>query len=95
MVRTTSDLSDFKHWLETKEYAKSYIQTMMPYAKKYSYILDSGNLGDLDLLSDCKKAHAVKALTLLSKFRGNHTQFKAKMAEYGIKWRRPDSLELS
>jgi len=29
---------------------------------------------------------------LLSKFRGNYTQFKAKLAEYGIKWHRPSSL---
>jgi intergrase/recombinase len=86
------DLTDFKNWLETKEYAKSYIQSVLPYAKKYHYILDNGNLRDLDLLSNHRKAHAVKALTLLSKFRGNYLEFKAKLAKHGFKWERTNGL---
>jgi len=54
--------------------------------------LDSGNLRDLDLLSVHRKAHVVKALILLSKFRGNYSEFKAKLSEYGIKWERSNGL---
>ena len=83
---------DFRGWLETKEYATSYVQSVLPYAKKYCYILDSGNLRDLDLLSVHRKAHVVKALILLSKFRGTYSEFKAKLSEYGIKWERSNGL---
>ena len=87
------DLADFKNWLITKEYAKSYIQSVLPYAKKYCNLLDNnGNLRDLDLLSNHRKAHAVKALTLLSKFKGNYTEFKTKLAEHGFKWERTNGL---
>jgi intergrase/recombinase len=64
----------------------------VPYAKKYSYILEKGNLRELELLSIHKKAHAVKALTLLSKFKGTYTQWKTMMAEHGIKWERSNGL---
>ena len=77
---------------ETKEYASSYIASVLPYAKKFCYILDSGNLKDLDLLSVHRRAHVVKALILLSKFRGNYSEFKAKLSEYGIKWERSNGL---
>ena len=92
MVSSKGDLADFKNWLETKEYAKSYIQSVLPYARKYYYILDNGNLRDLDLLSNHRKAHAVKALTLLSKFLGTYSEFKARLAEHGFKWERSNGL---
>ena len=86
------DLTDFKGWLETKEYASSYVASVLPYAKKFCYILDSGNLRDLDLLSVHRKAHVVKALILLSKFRGSYSEFKVKLSEFGIKWERSNGL---
>ena len=93
LVRSESgDPLSFRQWLEAKEYATSYIQSVLPYAKKYCYILDTGNLRDLDLLSVHRKAHAVKALILLSKFRGTYSEFKAKLSEFGIKWERSNGL---
>ena len=88
----SGDPISFRQWLEAKEYATRYIQSVLPYAKKYCYILDSGNLRDLDLLSVHRRAHVVKALILLSKFRGNYSEFKAKLSECGIKWERSNGL---
>jgi intergrase/recombinase len=86
------DLNEFKKWLIAKEYSKSYIAVTMSCANRYSYILQNNCLRDLDALTNNKKASAVKALILLSKFLGNATQFKKKLEEYGIKIDRPDSL---
>ena len=86
------DLTEFKKWLIAKEYSKSYIAVTMSCANRYSYILENNCFRDLDLLTSNKKASAVKALILLSKFLGNATQFKRKLEEYGIKIARPDSL---
>jgi intergrase/recombinase len=86
------DLNEFKKWLIAKEYSNSYISVTMSCANRYSYILENNCLRDLDVLTNDRKASAVKALILLSKFLGNATQFKKKLEEYGIKIGRPDSL---
>ena len=92
MVRTNGDLTDFKQWLEAKEYSKSYISATMSYANRFSHILKNGQLRELDQLSPHKKASAVKALSLLSKFQGSYSQFKSSLSEYGIKLERPNGL---
>jgi hypothetical protein len=92
LVRTNIDLAEFKNWLQSKEYSKSYINATICYANKYSHILENGNLREIDILTNDTKASTVKALILLSKFLGNYTQFKTKLTEYGIKLARPDSL---
>jgi intergrase/recombinase len=91
-MKSNIDLTEFKQWLIAKEYSKSYIAVTMSCANRYSYILENNCLRDLDVLTNDKKASAVKALILLSKFLGNATQFKKKLEEYGIKIARPDSL---
>ena len=66
---------------------------MFCYAKKYyGYLNPKSNLRDLELLSNDVKSLAVKALILLSKFKGNYSQFKLRLNENGIKLSRPDSL---
>jgi intergrase/recombinase len=59
---------------------------------RYSYILRDNCLRDLDRLTNHKKASAVKALILYSKFLGNATGFRKKLEEFGIKIQGPDSL---
>ena len=86
------DLTEFKQWLITREYSKSYISATMSYANRYNYILINNRIRDLDTLSGDKKGSAIKALILLSKYLGTTTQFKAKLEEYGIKIPRPNSL---
>jgi len=92
-MSTDVDLNEFKQWLISREYSKSYINAVMCYASKYHYILGNNHLRDLDTLSNDKKASTVKALILLSKFLGSATQFKKKLEEYGIKIVRPSSLD--
>jgi intergrase/recombinase len=92
LVRTNVDLTDFKHWLEAKEYSKSYISTTMSYAGRFSHLLKNGNLRELDELGSHKKASAIKALSLYSKFQGSYSQFKSSLSEYGIKLERPNGL---
>jgi intergrase/recombinase len=92
LVRTNVDLTDFKHWLEAKEYSKSYISATMSYANRFSHLLKNGNLRELDELGSHKKASAIKALSLYSKFQGSYSQFKSSLSEYGIKLERPNGL---
>jgi intergrase/recombinase len=93
LVRNNNnDLLDFKKWLEAREYAKTYIDVTMSFAMRYSYILENGNLSELDTLTTDKKASAIKALILLSKWLGIATQFKQELEKYGIKIVRPSSL---
>ena len=93
MIKGTDiDLSDFKHLLEAKEYSRTYISATMSYAGRFSHILKDGNLRELDALDSNKKASAVKALSLLSKFLGSFTDFKKRLSECGIKLDRPNGL---
>jgi intergrase/recombinase len=45
-----------------------------------------GNLSDLLLMSDCKRAHVMKALSALSKFLGVYERFSSLIKNYGLKW---------
>ena len=92
LVRTNVDLAEFRKWLEAKEYSKSYISATLSYADRFSPLLKNGNLRELDALGSHKKASAVKALSLFSKFQGSYSQFKSNLSEYGIKLERPNGL---
>jgi intergrase/recombinase len=92
LVRTNVDLAEFRNWLEAKEYSKSYISATLSYAGRFSPLLKNGNLRELDALGSHKKASAVKALSLFSKFQGSYSQFKSSLSEYGIKLERPNGL---
>jgi len=55
---------------------------MFCYAKKYhAYLNPESNLRDLELLSPEVKSSAVKALILVSKYKGTYKQFKERLAE--------------
>jgi intergrase/recombinase len=64
----------------------------MSYAGRFSHLLKDGNLRELDELGSHKKAFAIKALSLYSKFQGSNSQFKSSLSEYGIKLERPNGL---
>ena len=84
------DWLEFKRWVKAK-YSKQYYRTTMCYARKYKHLI-YGNLRELDFLQDSTKATVVKALVVLSKFLGIHSQFKQRLQDYGIKIKRPDSF---
>jgi hypothetical protein len=64
----------------------------MPYARKYGHIIYRGNLTELDALPKHILNHALKALTLISKYLGIYKEFKARLDQHGIKWYRTDAL---
>ena len=81
---------EFREWA-FKKYVKSYAPTVYCYAKKYAYGL-SGNLRDLDVLTDSVRNQTIKSLICLSKFLGVHREFKRRLQNYGIKVKRFDAL---
>jgi intergrase/recombinase len=65
----------------------------MSYANRYSHLIYSENLREIDLLSNDNKTHVIKSLILISKFNGTYKQFKDKMSTYGIKMFRASGLD--
>jgi intergrase/recombinase len=85
-------LDDYDKWLKAK-FSDSYRSVMFCYARKYrSYLKPDSNLRDLERLSPEVKSSAVKALILVSKYKGTYKQFKERLSENGIRLARPDSL---
>jgi intergrase/recombinase len=64
------------------------------YAKKYGSCLFKRDFSTLNSLSDSKRGHILKALSLLSKFLGLHSNFQSLVKAYGLKWRNSTSEEL-
>jgi hypothetical protein len=80
ILRTDSEnsgRSDVILWNNYKDYqalkvSKITASNLFRYAQKYYYILDTNNASDLQLLSQEKRIHVMKALSSLSKFLGIH-----------------------
>ncbi|MCW3977113.1 MAG: hypothetical protein NWE77_04195 [Candidatus Bathyarchaeota archaeon] len=53
----------------------------------------TGSLNELDVFGRSKRNNVLKALIALAKFVGIYNQFKAKMANYGVKWQKQNSFE--
>ena len=86
------DLNEYDKWLRAK-FSTSYRRAMFCYGKKYhTYLNAKSNLRDLELLSTDVKSLAIKALILLSKYKGSYSQFKNRLTENGIKLSKTDSL---
>jgi hypothetical protein len=64
----------------------------MTYSKKYSNILLSGDIKEIDKISPKTKNTSIKALIILSKYLGINQEFKAQLKSYGIKLFRADAL---
>jgi intergrase/recombinase len=84
-------LEEFKASLQSK-YADSTTRKVMSYVRRFSHILWSGNLSEINALPETIRTDAVKALIILSKYLGLHEEFKAALKAYGIKLKRPDAL---
>ena len=64
----------------------------MSYAKRYCYLLESGNIGQINSFSSTVKTDVIKSLVIVSKYIGCYDQFKAALKKYGIKSSRPDAF---
>ena len=80
----------YREWVFAK-YAKSWAANLMCYARKYHGLL-SGNLDELERFSGSKRNNVLQSLIALAKYLGVYREFKARMASYGVKWQRQDSL---
>ena len=72
------------------KYAKSTAPKVMSYAKRYCYILESGNIGQINSFSSTVKTDVIKSLIIVSKYIGFYEQFKSALKSYGVKSSRPD-----
>ena len=75
-----------------RRYSKSYAPTIMHYCKKYGHLLETGNLGELELVPATSRNNCIKGLIVLAKFLGVHEEFKSGLKSYGIKLSRPDAF---
>jgi intergrase/recombinase len=82
---------DFREWANNK-YSKSWARDVFYYAKKYHGML-IGNFKELESFSKSKRNNVLKAVIALSKYLGTYSEFKAKMANYGVKWQNQNSFE--
>ncbi len=74
------------------KYARTTAPVMMSYAKRYSYILASGRIQEIETSTSTTRPEVIKALILLSKYLGFYESFKAALKSYGIKMPQPDAF---
>jgi intergrase/recombinase len=86
----TVDWDSFRAYLLNK-HRKRWALEIHRLAKQHYGLVD--NLAMLDSFSRSKKAKVLQSLIALSKYCGCYEQFKAKVKSYGIKWRKPSSLD--
>jgi hypothetical protein len=78
-------------WENYKKYllsrvSKTTTSNLFRYAKQYYYVLQSRNASDLQLLTQEKRIHVMKALSSLSKFIGIHSEWKRLIENFDLKW---------
>jgi len=78
------DWGKFRAWAY-REYRPFTARDRFFHAKKYAHCLVSGDLAELGMLNDCKRVHALKALTSLSKFLGVCEDWRRLVRSYGLK----------
>jgi hypothetical protein len=76
---------DYRSYLSLKV-SKTTASNLFRYAKQYYYIIKTRNASDLQLLSQEKRIHVMKALSSLSKFLGFHDQWKILIEKFDLKW---------
>jgi len=89
------DWNLFKEYLKQRLEART-AQRRFRYAEKFYGCLLRGDLSELQLLSDYKRAHVMRALSALAKFLGVYDYYIGLVRNYGLKWSPsiPDSLVL-
>jgi hypothetical protein len=86
-------VNNFRSWLISQEKTKATIKGIMSYAKKYGYILDTGDASTLLTLSNRNKHHAMSALANYAKYTGRYDKFLQIRQRYNLKWSKGGSLQ--
>jgi hypothetical protein len=76
----------FKSWLYSQGKTKATIRETVNYAKRFGYILDSGDAAPLLTLSPRNKQHTMSALANLAKFQGRYDVWLQIRQRYNLKW---------
>lgn len=79
------DWAGFEAWLSSGR-RRNVVADRLSYAKRYVHCLLSRNLSELQVLSEDKRCHVLRALSCLAKFAGVYDDFKALKSAYGLKW---------
>jgi hypothetical protein len=86
-------LDGFQEYLETSlKLEKSTVRNRMVYAKKYHHLIQTWDLSELAKLSNEKRGHIMRALSLLSKYQGQYEKWQQVRNNYQLKWSNRDSL---
>ena len=76
--------NDYKRYLSLKV-SKTTATNLFRYAKHYHYVIETRNASDLQLLTQEKRIHVMKALSSLSKFKGMHDEWKKLIEKFDLK----------
>jgi len=78
--------NDFERYLSSVYSNRKTARERFNYAGQYAHCLLDGNFSDLEVLSDSKRGHVLKALSVLAKYLGIYQQFRQLVSDYGLKW---------
>ncbi len=84
---------EFRSWLTSQGKMKWTIKESVNYAKRFAFVLDTGDASPLMTLSPRNKQHAMTALANYAKFTGRYDQFLQLKQRYNLKWFREDSTK--
>ena len=62
------------------------VYSRLSFARRYCYLLISGNFNELHTMSNDKRTHIMKSLTSLSKYLGIYDKWKNIVTRFNLKW---------
>jgi hypothetical protein len=84
------DFKAFQRYLHAD--GRKNVNQVLSYARRYSYVLESGNASELLTLTKDSRRHAMAALSVLSKYCGVYQSWKEIRESYQLKWSETDSV---
>jgi intergrase/recombinase len=77
--------NDYENYLSLRV-SKATASNLLRYAKNYFYILEANDASELNLLTQEKRIHVMKALSSMSNFLGIHDNWKKLIERHDLKW---------
>ncbi len=69
-------------------------RSLISRARKYGYVLTSGDASELLTMTDASRRHTMEALAALSKYLGLYPEWKELRERYQLKWSSGDSFDV-
>jgi hypothetical protein len=87
------DFVGFEAWLYSQKKRKRTVRDTLFYAKKFAYVLDSGDATPiLTQVKPLSQKHVLSALANLSKYQGRYEQWNQIRRNYNLHWVKADSI---